>query len=81
MLTELERMQPFLYELGTTIALLSEMAERRQVEKDLKEAKEHAEVASQTKSRFLAKMSHENPDADERYAGYDRPDVGYSTDG
>ena len=58
-LTELERMQPFLYELGTTIALLSEMAERRQVEKDLKEAKEHAEVASQTKSRFLAKMSHE----------------------
>lgn len=40
-------------------ALLREMAERQQVEEDLKRAKEVAEAANEAKSAFLANVSHE----------------------
>jgi signal transduction histidine kinase/CheY-like chemotaxis protein len=45
--------------LATMAALALEAAERRQVEQDLRIAKEAAEVASRAKSEFLASMSHE----------------------
>jgi two-component system, sensor histidine kinase and response regulator len=45
--------------LATMAALALEAAERRQVEQDLRVAKEAAEVASRAKSEFLASMSHE----------------------
>lgn len=40
-------------------ALLREMAERQQIEKDLKRSKEIAEAANEAKSAFLANVSHE----------------------
>jgi len=47
-------------ELGRSNQLLqSEIEERRQVEKDLRKAKELAEKANQAKSDFLANVSHE----------------------
>ncbi len=45
--------------LATTATLAMEAAERREVEQDLRIAKEAAEVASRAKSEFLASMSHE----------------------
>lgn len=49
-------------EEGTPIGLMStsiDITERKQAEKALQHAKEAAEIASKTKSDFLAKMSHE----------------------
>lgn len=40
-------------------ALESEISERKRVERELRAAKEEAEVASRTKSEFLAMVSHE----------------------
>jgi two-component system, sensor histidine kinase and response regulator len=42
-----------------TEALTGEIAERREVEKALQVAKDHAEAANRAKSEFLARMSHE----------------------
>lgn len=42
-----------------TAKLSEELAERKLIEADLLLAKEHAEVASRSKSQFLANMSHE----------------------
>jgi len=41
------------------IAILIDITERKQIETDLKKAKEEAERANQAKSEFLATMSHE----------------------
>ncbi len=45
--------------LATMVTLAMEAAERREVERALRVAKEAAEVASKAKSEFLASMSHE----------------------
>jgi PAS domain S-box-containing protein len=53
---------PILDEAGTPLYLLGiseDITERKQVELELKRAKEAAEAANEAKSEFLARMSHE----------------------
>jgi two-component system sensor histidine kinase/response regulator len=45
--------------LATMVTLAMEATDRREVERDLRIAKEAAEVANKAKSEFLASMSHE----------------------
>lgn len=41
------------------IAIVRDISERKVLERELREAKEHAEAANESKSRFLANISHE----------------------
>ena len=50
---------PLIEETSSAAVILTDVTERKRVEKTLTEAKERAETASETKSHFLANMSHE----------------------
>jgi signal transduction histidine kinase len=58
-LRQIERMRPFLHQVGMTLSIVSEIIERQRAEVALREANQQLTEASRLKGEFLTNTTHE----------------------